>query len=69
MLYDGSEATADKRWAAIGQVLTSLRAPGYVRESFAGRKAHKLDAARVGQLKSFLRTGMDQLGVPGVPTL
>jgi CubicO group peptidase (beta-lactamase class C family) len=66
VLYDGSEATADKRWAAISQVLSSLRAPGYVRESFAGRKANKLDAARVGQLKSFLRTGMDQLGVPGV---
>lgn len=66
VLYDGSEATADKRWAAISQVLSSLRAPGYVRESFAGRKAHKLDAARVEQLKSFIRTGMDQLGVPGV---
>jgi CubicO group peptidase (beta-lactamase class C family) len=66
VLYDGSEATADKRWAAISQVLTSLRAPGYTRESFAGRTAHKLDSARVEQLKSFLRTGMEQLGVPGV---
>jgi CubicO group peptidase (beta-lactamase class C family) len=65
VLYDGSEATADKRWAAIGQVLSSLRAPGYTRESFAGRKAHRLDAARIGELKAFIRTGMDQLGVPG----
>jgi CubicO group peptidase (beta-lactamase class C family) len=66
ILYDGAEATTDKRWAAISQVLTSLRAPGYTRETFAGRAAHKLDAARAGQLKSFLRTGMEQLGVPGV---
>ena len=66
VLFDGSEATADKRRAAINQVLQSLRAPGYTRESFAGRKAHKLDAARIEQLKSFLRSGMDQLGVPGV---
>ncbi|HEX8512535.1 MAG TPA: serine hydrolase domain-containing protein [Allosphingosinicella sp.] len=66
VLYDGAEATTDKRWAAISQVLTSLRAPGYTRESFAGRKANRLDSARVGQLKSFLRTGMEQLGVPGV---
>lgn len=66
VLYDGAEATTDKRWAAISQVLSSLRAPGYTRESFAGRTAHKLDKARVEQLKSFLRTGMDQLGVPGV---
>jgi CubicO group peptidase (beta-lactamase class C family) len=66
VLYDGAEATTDKRWAAISQVLSSLRAPGYTRESFAGRKANRLDAARVAQLKSFLRTGMEQLGVPGV---
>jgi CubicO group peptidase (beta-lactamase class C family) len=66
ILYDGAEATTDKRWAAINQVLTSLRAPGYTRESFAGKPAYKLDAARVDTLKAFLRTGMDQLGVPGV---
>lgn len=66
VLYDGSEATADKRWAAISQVLSSLRAPGYTRESFAGRKAHKLDPARIDQLKAFLRTGMRELGVPGI---
>lgn len=66
VLYDGSEATTDKRWAAINSVLSSVRAPGYTRESFAGRAAHKLDAARVEQLKSFLRDGMAQLQVPGV---
>jgi CubicO group peptidase (beta-lactamase class C family) len=66
VLYDGSEATTDKRWAALSQVMSSLRAPGYSRESFAGRTAHRLDASRIEQLKSFLRTGMDQLGVPGV---
>ena len=66
VLYDGSEATTDKRWSAISQVLSSLRAPGYARESFAGKAAHPLDAARVADLKDFLRTGMAQLGVPGI---
>lgn len=66
VLYDGAEGTTDKRWAAINQVMSSFRAPGYARESFAGKTAHPLDAARVAELKSFLKTGMEQLGVPGV---
>lgn len=66
ILYDGSDATTDKRFAAVSQVMSSLRAPGYSRESFAGRVAHKLDPARVEQLRAFLRTGMEQLQVPGV---
>ncbi len=66
VLYDGAEATTDKRWSAISQVLSSLRAPGYTRESFAGKQAQRLDAARIAELKAFLRTGMEQLGVPGV---
>jgi CubicO group peptidase (beta-lactamase class C family) len=45
--------------------LQSLRPRGYQRESFAGRTAHPLDAARIAQLKTFLEQSMQQLGVPG----
>jgi CubicO group peptidase (beta-lactamase class C family) len=66
ILLDAAEATLEKRSAAVNQIYSSLRAPGYERETFAGRTPHKLDAARVGALKDFLKTGMEQLGVPGV---
>ena len=66
VLVDAPEAIVDKRWSAIGQLYSSLRAPGHVRESFVGKTAHKLNAPRVAQLKQFLTSGMEQLGVPGV---
>jgi CubicO group peptidase (beta-lactamase class C family) len=66
MILDASDATAEKRGAAIGLISASLRAAGYQRETFAGRSAHPLDAARVAALQSFVQTSMRQLGVPGV---
>lgn len=65
-IIEGSDATLDKRSAAVGLFAGSLRPAGYQRESFAGRKAHRLDAARIAQLKSFIQTGMKELDVPGV---
>lgn len=65
-IIEGSEATLDKRSAAVGLAGGSLRPSGYQRETFAGRKAHRLDAARIAQLKSFIQTGMKELDVPGV---
>jgi CubicO group peptidase (beta-lactamase class C family) len=65
-LLDGSEPTVDKRGAQIGIIMGSLRPKGYNRESFAGRKAQPLDAAHIAQLKAFLETSMQELGVPGV---
>src|SRR5205085_3024818 len=38
---------------------------GYAREMFTGRKPNPLDAARVAQLKDFIQSSMQQLGVPG----
>lgn len=64
-LVDGSEATAEKRLAAIGQVQQSLRPAGYTRESFAGKTAHPMDAARIAQLRAFVETAMKDMGVPG----
>ena len=65
-ILDGHDATVEKRGAALGLILGSLRPAGYSREDFAGRTAHPLDAARIAQLKSFIRTSMRELNVPGV---
>lgn len=66
LLLDGSEATLEKRGGALGQISQSWRPAGYARESFAGRTAHPLDAARVAQLVDFVRKGAAALDVPGV---
>ncbi len=65
-LIDGHQGTAEKREAAINLAFASLRPAGYQRENFAGRPAHALDAARIGQLKTFIRTAMKELDLPGV---
>ncbi|HEU0045816.1 serine hydrolase domain-containing protein [Sphingomonas sp.] len=64
-LADGSEATAEKRLAAIGLVQQSLRPGGYARETFAGRTAHPMDAARTAALRQFMEQSMQELGIPG----
>jgi CubicO group peptidase (beta-lactamase class C family) len=65
LILDGSMATVGKRGAPIGLIFDTLRPKGYNRETFAGRKANPLDAGRIEQLKSFVQSGMQQLGVPG----
>ncbi|HVU22094.1 MAG TPA: serine hydrolase domain-containing protein [Rhizomicrobium sp.] len=64
-IVDGKEATVEKRGAALGLMIQSLRPAGYHRETFAGKTAHRFDAARIEALKNFVRTAMEQLGVPG----
>ena len=66
LILDGSQGTAGKRGSQTGLIFQSLRPKGYTRESFAGRKAHPLDAARIQQLKDFVQSAMKQFGVPGV---
>lgn len=65
-IVDATEPTWEKRSSPFSLGFSSLRPKGYVRETFAGRKAHKLDAARVAQLRRFLEDGMRQLDVPGL---
>ena len=65
-IVDGSEATAEKRLAALGLVSQSLRPAGYARETFAGRTAQPMDAARIAELKAFVAQSIAELGVPGV---
>jgi CubicO group peptidase (beta-lactamase class C family) len=65
VILDGSQATVEKRAAAVGLVVESLRPAAYHRETFAGRTAHPLDAARIAMLRAFVQTSMRQLGIPG----
>lgn len=65
LLSDSSQATAEKRAAAMGLLSKSLRPAGYARESFAGRTAHPFDAARIEAMRSFVETSMKELGIPG----
>jgi CubicO group peptidase (beta-lactamase class C family) len=65
-MIDGSEPTLEKRGGPISMALGSLRPKGYTRESFAGKKAHPLDEARLKVLKDFVAGAMKQLDTPGV---
>jgi CubicO group peptidase (beta-lactamase class C family) len=66
VIAEGTEATFEKRSAQLFLIPGSLRPKGYTRETFAGRKAHPLDAERLAILKDFVQTSMQLLGVPGV---
>jgi CubicO group peptidase (beta-lactamase class C family) len=66
MLVDGALATIAKRGGQLGQAFGSLRPKGFAKESFAGKAAHPLDAARVKQLVDFTRESMAALKIPGV---
>ncbi|KFN48960.1 serine hydrolase domain-containing protein [Arenimonas composti] len=66
VLVDLPQAVQDKRGAQLGQLFGRLLPAGYERESFVGRAAHPLDAARLETLRGFVRDAMRELGVPGV---
>lgn len=66
LIADGSQATLGKRGAALATMSASLRPAGFVKEDFSGKRANRLTPERIEELKSFVRSGMDQLKVPGV---
>lgn len=65
-LYDMSNATGEKRGSQVSKVFDRLLPKGEKRESFAGKQAHKLDAARLAQLTSFVEQMRRDFDVPGV---
>lgn len=65
LLVDAAEPIFGKRIAAVQLVLDSLRPKGHVPETFAGKKAHPLDKARIKQLTDFVEAGLRDLGIPG----
>jgi len=66
VLLHASDPSFEKRLAPVRLVADSLRPAGYVRESFKGKTAHALDAARLSTLKDFVDTARQAAGVPGV---
>jgi CubicO group peptidase (beta-lactamase class C family) len=64
-IYDVAQNVGEKRGAQIGLVFGKLLPKGRTRESFAGKKAHALDQARLAELKRFVETSMQLTRVPG----
>ncbi|MCR9159154.1 MAG: serine hydrolase domain-containing protein [Nannocystaceae bacterium] len=66
MLFDMSAAVAEKRYAQWIMVYERRYAKGHAPESFAGKRAHRLDAARVAALVEFVESARVQTKVPGI---
>jgi CubicO group peptidase (beta-lactamase class C family) len=66
VIYDMAQAVGEKRGAQVALVFDKLLPKGYSRETFAGRKANRLDAARIAMLTKFIEDGEKATGVPGV---
>jgi CubicO group peptidase (beta-lactamase class C family) len=66
VLFEGSDASFDKRAAAIHLIGESLRPKGYTRESFAGRTPHKLDADRIKRIVDSVEHARAEGEIPGV---
>jgi CubicO group peptidase (beta-lactamase class C family) len=66
VLYDMAQATGEKRGAQVALIFDKLLPKGYSRETFAGKKANRLDAARIAMLTKFIEDGQKATGVPGV---
>ena len=66
VIIDLDQAVSDKRGAQLSLIFGRLLPKGHQRESFAGKKAHKLDAKRLAELTRFIDEGRQKLGIPGV---
>lgn len=66
VLYDVAQATGEKRGAQVALIFDKLLPKGYSRETFAGKKANRLDAARIAKLTKYIEDGQKATGVPGV---
>jgi CubicO group peptidase (beta-lactamase class C family) len=65
-IYDMAQAVGEKRGAQVALIFDKLLPKGYSRETFAGKKAQRLDAARIAKLTKFIEDGQKATGVPGV---
>jgi CubicO group peptidase (beta-lactamase class C family) len=64
-LVDGKSAAFDRRGAQLQTAIESLKVKGVEEESFAGKKPHALDAARIAELDRFIEESRAALEVPG----
>lgn len=66
VLADVDQALAERRASQMAKISQRLQPAGHVRENFAGRTAHKFDAARLKQVTDFIDTMRRDFEVPGV---
>jgi CubicO group peptidase (beta-lactamase class C family) len=66
VIYDMAQAVGEKRGGQVALIFDKLLPKGYSRETFAGKKANRLDAARIAMLTKFIEDGQKATGVPGV---
>lgn len=66
VVIDAAQATLEQRGAQTALLRQSLRPKGYAEETFAGKKAHPIDRARLKELTDFVETAMKELSIPGV---
>jgi hypothetical protein len=66
ILLDAAHATMEKRSAQFALAGESVRPAAYARESFKGKRANKLDAARLAKIDALIELGREAYGVPGV---
>jgi CubicO group peptidase (beta-lactamase class C family) len=65
VLVDGKNGALDRRGAQLGAVIESFRVPTMEKESFAGKKANALDAARLAAFAEFIESARIESGIPG----
>ena len=63
---DVDQAIAEKRGSQFAKINQRFQPAGHTRETFAGRTAHKLDAARLQQVSDFIEQMRKDFEVPGV---
>ncbi|MEO6772659.1 MAG: serine hydrolase domain-containing protein [Kofleriaceae bacterium] len=66
VVVDFSNATGEKRGGQAAKIFSHLYPKGFSSESFKGKTAAKLDAARIDALKKFVTNAEAATGVPGV---
>jgi CubicO group peptidase (beta-lactamase class C family) len=66
LIYDVANAVGEKRGSQLRAISDRLLPKGYKRETFAGKQALPLDAARIETLKTFVDDARKAYDVPGV---
>ena len=66
LLVDLDEGVGEKRGGQIAVIASKLLPKGGARESFAGKQAHDLDAARLAAIAKFITDAEADMHVPGV---
>jgi CubicO group peptidase (beta-lactamase class C family) len=65
-IEDLANAVSGRRAADLRSIREAFLPAGHVPESFAGRRAHRLDRARIETLTKFVESAREALGVPGI---